>query len=146
MDEDFTSMNDSLSYAEDVPYEAQLSDPTEQEGTVSLKKRIGQRIYLLEDSMAKKVSAKFLCVSKSSCTMMPLMKRKLADMEDNAEEEVAEGDAGRIYALQCQAAGVILSHPHLLFRSTVSSKCYSPARATYCTTSNCRHFRLCNTL
>lgn len=55
MDEDTPSMNDSLSYAEDVPYEAQLSDPTGQESNVSLKKRIGQRIYLLEDTMSKKV-------------------------------------------------------------------------------------------
>ena len=74
------------------------------------------------------------------------MKRKLADVEDDAEEEVVEEDAGRLHTLQCQAAGVILSHRTLLFRFFISSKRYSSPRATYHVYSNQSRFRLRHTL
>lgn len=62
MDEDIPPANDSLSYADDVPYETQLPDLMEQETAASLKKRIGNRIYLLEDSLSKKVRTKIVWV------------------------------------------------------------------------------------
>ncbi|KAF8511181.1 hypothetical protein JB92DRAFT_2935896 [Gautieria morchelliformis] len=49
----------------------------ETETTASLDKRIGKRIYLLEDSISRK--------------------RKLVDMDETAEEDVAEGDADSPY-------------------------------------------------
>jgi hypothetical protein len=62
MDEDIPPENEHLSYADDVPYEAQMSDTVEQETSVSLKKRIGNRIYPIEDSMSKKVCTAFFNV------------------------------------------------------------------------------------
>ena len=59
MDEDIPPKDEPLSYADDVPYDAQMSDTTEQEQSISLKKRIGNRIYLIEDSMSKKVRSAF---------------------------------------------------------------------------------------
>jgi hypothetical protein len=68
MDEDFPSAADPLSYAVDVPYEAQLSKPMETERMASLDNRIGKRIYLLEDSISRKVSIALLArISDSSC-------------------------------------------------------------------------------
>ncbi|KIJ26020.1 hypothetical protein M422DRAFT_785342, partial [Sphaerobolus stellatus SS14] len=69
MEED-NAYAEALSYAEDVPYEAQL-DSTDigeelgaEETALDLKKRIGKRIYLLEDALTKR--------------------RKHTDMEENA--------------------------------------------------------------
>lgn len=54
---------EGLSYTEDVPYEAQIDempsvdpDPKATENGQSLRKRIGKRIYLVDDMLLKRVS------------------------------------------------------------------------------------------
>jgi len=93
-----------LSYDDDVPYEAQVDEDVEVTETsemngsgLDLKKRIGKRIYVIEDSLAKKVclSYSFRFLGCSDMLYLPFQ-RKHEDLENQPEEDDLPGnDAGR---------------------------------------------------
>lgn len=148
MDEE-VALADPLSYADDVPYENQLDFETTTAKSDGLKERIGNRIYLIEDALTKKVLSYSISVNLFLTFCAVCRENDWTSSKKTLKSLTSQllRKTWQVGFMHCPFTG--LGSDSIIFvysfRSIEASKCPSFTRISYFADVNPQSVRLCHT-